>query len=196
MTRILRSYARRYRFAHPTTADFIATVNEVTGEDYGWFFQETFFSSGLVDYSVTVKNEASRTLEGYGDEGSSPKLHPVLGAKAKGQREQDGPFDPEVLVRRLGEARLPVELRVELADGRVVEERWDGKYRWQRFRYPGHAKVRRATVDPQGKIALDVNPANNAWVDEKGVSRRAATKWSARFLLWVQTLLELHLVLG
>ena len=33
MTRILRTYARRYRFAHPTTEDFIATVNEVTGQD-------------------------------------------------------------------------------------------------------------------------------------------------------------------
>ena len=96
----------------------------------------------------------------------------------------------------LREARLPVELRVEFADGTVVEERWDGQYRWQRFRYPGHAKVRRATVDPEGKIALDVNPANNSWVDEKGVARRAATKWSARFLLWLQTLLETHLVLG
>ena len=48
MTRIMRTYARRYRFAHPTTADFIATVNEVTGKDYRWFFDETFFSSELV----------------------------------------------------------------------------------------------------------------------------------------------------
>jgi hypothetical protein len=196
MTRILRTWARRYRFAHPTTADFLATVNEVTGQDYAWFFDQTFFSSGLVDYAVTVRNEASRTLQGYAEEGGALKLHPVLDPKDKARREEAGPYDPEVLVRRLGEARLPVELRVEFADGKVVEERWDGQYRWQRFRYPGHAKVRRAAVDPEGKIALDVNPANNSWVDEKGVARRAATKWSARFLLWLQTLLEMHLVLG
>jgi hypothetical protein len=196
MTRILRTYARRYRFAHPTTADFIATVNEVTGQDYGWFFQETFYSSGVVDYSVSVKNDVSRTLEGYGDEAGAPTLHPVLDPKDKKKREKDGPFDPEVLVRRLGEARLPVELRVEFADGKVVEERWDGRYRWQRFRYPGPAKVRRATVDPLGKIALDLDPANNSWVDETGVARRAATKWSGRFLLWLQTFLEMHMVLG
>jgi len=197
MTRILRTYARRYRFSHPTTADFIATVNDVTGQDYRWFFDQTFYSSGLLDYAVTVKNEPARTIEGYADAaGGAQALNPVADAATKARRQESGPFDPEVLVRRLGEARLPVELRVEFADGKVVEERWDGRYRWARFRYPGAAKVKRAVLDPEGKIALDVTPANNAWVDEKGVSRRAATKWSARFLLWLQTLLELHLVLG
>jgi hypothetical protein len=54
--------------------------------------------------------------------------------------------------------------------------------------------VTRAVVDPAGKIALDVNPANNSWVDEKGVARRAAHKWTLRYLLWLQHLLELHTV--
>ena len=46
------------------------------------------------------------------------------------------------------------------------------------------------------RIALDVNPGNNGWRDEKGLSRRAASKLSARFLFWLQNLLELHSVLG
>ena len=65
-----------------------------------------------------------------------------------------------------------------------------------RFRYQGAAKVVRATVDPEGKIALDVKPANNAWLDETGPARRAGTKWAGRFLFWLQNLLELHLLLG
>ncbi len=51
-------------------------------------------------------------------------------------------------------------------------------------------------MDPEGRLALDVNPTNNAWRDEQGLARRAATKWSARFLFWLQNLLELHSVLG
>ncbi len=54
----------------------------------------------------------------------------------------------------------------------------------------------RATVDPEGKIALDIRPANNAWIDETGPARRSATKWAGRFLFWLQNLLELHLLLG
>jgi len=83
-----------------------------------------------------------------------------------------------------------------MSDGRVVDETWDGRERWTRFRYSGPAKVRRAMVDPERKLAIDVDPTNNAWVDEKGFARRAATRWSARFLFWLQNLLELHTVLG
>jgi hypothetical protein len=56
--------------------------------------------------------------------------------------------------------------------------------------------VTRAVVDPERKIMLDTNPANNSWVDEEGVARRAATKWAARWMFWLQHLLELHTVLG
>ena len=65
MVRVLRTYARRFRFAHPTTADFIATVNEVTGQDWQWFFDQTFFSSDLCDYAVEVKNEPARAPAGW-----------------------------------------------------------------------------------------------------------------------------------
>ena len=99
-------------------------------------------------------------------------------------------------VERLGEVRLPVEVLVEFADGTRKRETWDGKDRWVRFRYPGGPKVVHAVVDPEGRLALDVNPTNNAWRDEQGLARRAAAKWSARYLFWLQNLLELHSVLG
>ena len=46
MDRALRLYADRWRFRHPTTRDFIAAVNDSTGQDWRWFFDRTFFSSG------------------------------------------------------------------------------------------------------------------------------------------------------
>ncbi len=164
MLEVLRSYARRYRFAHPTTADFIATVNAVTGRDWSWFFAETFFSSELCDYAVEVENQPARG---------------------------PGGFRSRVTVVRKGGVRLPVELAVELADGRRVAEHWDGQDRWGRFEYQG-ARVLRAAVDPERKIAIDVDPVNNEWVASDAAARRAATKWAARFLLWLQTFLELQ----
>jgi Peptidase family M1 domain len=196
MTRILRTYARRYRFAHPTSEDFIAVVNEVTGQDYRWFFDETWFSSNLCDYAILVENREPPKLEGYEDTAAGPPVR-VPDDKSKKKKKSDaGPFAPEVTVLRLGEVRMPVEIRIEFADGRTVNEAWDGRDRWTRFKYPGPAKVVRAVVDPEGKIALDVEPGNNSWEDEKGLARRAATKWSARFLFWLQNLLELHALLG
>jgi hypothetical protein len=189
MTRIMRTYARRHLFGHPTTADFIAVVNEVTGRDHGWFFQQTFFSSDLCDYAISVENAPRRRVEGFveGPDGR-PVPAPSVAAAPAGS-------DAEVLVRRLGGVRLPVEILVELEGGRTVTAAWDGQDRWTRLRYPG-ARVVRALVDPERKIAIDVNPSNNSWVDEKGVARRSARKWAARYLLWLQHLLELHTVVS
>ncbi|HEV7501306.1 MAG TPA: M1 family metallopeptidase, partial [Vicinamibacteria bacterium] len=164
MTRILRTYARRYRFAHPTSTDFIAVVNEVTGQDYRWYFDQTWYSAEECDYAITAKNTRTRVLAGYTD---GPDGRPALvpSARADHRGPDEGPFDSEVVVQRLGGVRLPVEIRVEFADGRVVFEKWDGQYRWARFRYHGATKVRAAEVDPYGKIALDVEPGNNSWAD-------------------------------
>ena len=195
MTRILRTYARRFRFQHPTSRDFIAVVNEVTGADWQWYFDQTWYGSGLVDYAVAVREEEVRQPRGFveGPDGAPvavPSPSPSPGDDAK------GPYESEVTVRRLGEVRLPVEVQVEWSDGRVRRETWDGRDRWKRFRYRETVKVSRVVVDPDRKLALDVDPANNSWTSEEGVSRRAASKWSARFLLWLQNLLELHTVLG
>jgi Peptidase family M1 domain len=190
MTRVMRTYARRYRFRHPVTTDFIAVVNEVTGQDWRWFFDQTFYSSDLCDYAVSVKNMAPRQLEGFAD-GAGGAL-PALAPKAPEPATKT--WESEVDVRRKGGVQLPVELLVEFEDGTQKAERWDGRERWVRFRYPGPQRVVRAIVDPEHKLALDVDPSNNTWELDRGAATRAATKWSARFLLWVQSLLELQAV--
>jgi hypothetical protein len=193
MVRILRTFARRYRFAHPTTEDFIAVVGEVTGEDWRWFFDETFFSSQLCDYAVRVESRRAPTPRGW-FEGPDREMAPRPADDEEGSGEEPE-WESRVTVLRLGEVRMPVELRVELADGRTVEESWDGRDRWARFRYTG-PRVNVAIVDPEAKIALDVDRANNEWMADRGPARRAATKWAARWMFWLQNLLELHLAVG
>jgi hypothetical protein len=186
MTRIMRTYARKYRFAHPTTRDFIETVEAVTGRDWKRFFDETFYSSEICDYAVEVRDIAAPKGTGYQlVPGAAP---PFVQVKETGERSLRE--EAEVTVLRLGGVRLPVDLLVEFADGGHTRETWDGEYRWVRFRYP--KKVRRAVVDPDNKLAIDVDPSNNSWVEATPEARRAALKWSARWMLWVQNLFELE----
>lgn len=193
MNQVLQTWARRYRFAHPTTRDFIATVNEVTGRDWGAFFDETFYSSGLCDYAAAVKQEEARVPRGFLGDDASGFASVTAPTPPPGRAAT---WDAEVTIERRGEVRLPVEIRIEFADGRIVEESWDGRDTWKRFVFRGGAKVRRALVDPQEKLAIDVDRANNEWRDEDGLASRAAAKWTARYLFWLQMLLEMHTVLG
>jgi len=193
MIKVLRTYARRYRYAHPTTEDFLATVDEVTGGGWRWFFEETFFSSDLCDYAVEVKYEPLRKPAGYFP-GADGRLA-LQAARDRQNGRDSGPFESRVTVIRKGGVRMPVELRVEFEDGRVVNERWNGRDRWYRFRYEG-AKVVRATIDPDHKIAIDVDPTNDEWLDDVRPAHRAAAKWAARYLFWLQNLLELHTLVG
>jgi hypothetical protein len=193
MVKVLRTYARRFRFGHPTAENVVSTVSEVTGQDWRWFFDQTVSSADLCDYGVEVRSEEARVPAGWldGKDGRLELKGPDRGGKENGANR----FESRVTVVRHGEVLLPVELRVDFADGRSVTERWDGRDRWARFPYEG-AKVVRAMVDPARRIAIDVNPSNNEWIADERPARRAATKWAARYLLWLQDLLELHAVLG
>jgi hypothetical protein len=101
-----------------------------------------------------------------------------------------------VRLERRGEVRLPVEVRIDFEGGKVVRESWDGRDTFRRYTFRAGAKVRRAVVDGEARLALDVDRSNNVWRDEDGLARRASLKWSARYLFWLQALLELHTVLG
>ena len=91
MSEVFRTYARRYRFAHPTTEDFIATVNEVTGQDYRWFFDETFFSSDLCDYAIEVANREPPVPAGFREEAGAAHLRaPGAQAEAAGPEGRRG----------------------------------------------------------------------------------------------------------
>ena len=79
-------------------------------------------------------------------------------------------------MRRLGGVRLPVEVLVEFADGRVQRETWDGQYRWARFRYPGGQGASRAVVDPerQDRARRRTPPTTPGWTRRASARRAAA----------------------
>jgi hypothetical protein len=172
----------RHAFTHPTPGDFFAALEESAGRSLAWFFDETFRSANEVDYGVQqfssrpavasgmVERDGSRTLASGRASGASPS------------------FVTEVVVRRFGEAVLPVDVLVTFADGQQVRERWDGRDRWRLYRWERPSPAVTAQVDPGRMLLLDVNTTNNSWTLEPQ-ARQAARKWSAHWLLWLQDVL-------
>lgn len=183
MDRALRLYADRWRFKHPKTRDFIAAVNDTTGRDWTWFFDRTFFSSGVVDYAVI--------------EATCVPAAPPRGLFERDGRLADGPppalahargWDSVVTVARQGDVAMPVDVLLRFEGGRQYLSHWDGEARWKRFRVSQGPRLIEAVVDPEEKILLDADRTNTGLRTDPDL--RAATRWTARAVFWVQNMID------
>ncbi len=199
MREVMRTYVARWRFKHPTSRDFINVVNEVSGQDLNWYFDQALYSNVVLDYSVDkVLTHEVQSSKGYDFEFSAPASqdssltngHEASANGADTAAAQGKPklYASEVHVRRLGQFKFPVEMVATFANGEKVHESWDGQETWRKFHYLKPTKLVSAAVDPDHKIVLDVNYTNNS----KLVSSASlgTNKLSARFLFWMQFLLE------
>jgi hypothetical protein len=71
-----------------------------------------------------------------------------------------------VTVTREGGLVIPTEVEVTFADGSTLREPWDGAEERVTFTYPDRPAVRRAVVDPDRELLVDLRWADN------GLSRR------------------------
>lgn len=87
----LRELYRRRALQHVTEADLRAALERAAGEDLGWFFDQWFHSTGVLDYAVGEVSQAE-----IGNE-----------------------WRTQVAVRRAGELWMPVEVRIGEATVRL-----------------------------------------------------------------------------
>jgi hypothetical protein len=151
--RILRAYFQRYRFQHPTGADFLATIEDVSGrKDLEPYLNQAFNGTDVLDYSVdSLTSEPSE----WWKSGSA-----------------GGPYRTTVLVRRKGTFLFPVKLEVAFADGSTQQTVWDGQDRWARFSWDSPSRALSAHVDPDRNVLLDVNSFNDSYTLQRHSTAR------------------------
>jgi hypothetical protein len=67
MLDVMSTFFQRYQFAHPTTEDFRAVAEEVSGQDVSWFFDGLVYGDGVLNYAVTAIDEQCVTVARQGD---------------------------------------------------------------------------------------------------------------------------------
>jgi hypothetical protein len=140
----LRVYFTRYRFKHPTGADFLQVVAEVSGRtDLQPYFAQAIEGTAGLDYSVDSLTTAP--MEWWKGENAGT------------------PYRTSVLVRRKGTFLFPVKLEVGFADGSKEQTTWDGQDRWARFFWDKPSRATYAQIDPDGAVPLDLNSFNNSY---------------------------------
>jgi len=165
MNQVLKEYFQRYKFQHPKTSDFIQVVNEVTEQDFTFMLEQFFFGTGVCDYEVT-------SIESVPLESGDKKER----------------YKTKVWLKRLGEVVVPVDVEIELEGGEKIRQVWDGKERWHRIEMETDSEIRSAILDPESKIALDINLNNNSLTARSCDS--VMMKLSSQCLFWMETLMH------
>ena len=165
LQKALATYFERWSFRHPKPDDFFAVLDEVSGQDLSWFFNEVHRGSNAFDYAVQEFSSDRHASEGNGTK-----------------------YRTVVVAQRLGEAVFPVDVVTTFRNGERVTERWGGRERRQVYVYDRAVQALRTEVDPGRTLLLDLNYTNNSRsLEPRG--REASLKWALKWMVWMQDLM-------
>jgi aminopeptidase N len=179
MAKAMRTYFMKYRFTHPTKEDFLKTIEEVSGKDLRWYFNQAIYGSPVLDYEV--RRVESFPVNWYEEKKNAGK-----------KDDKNTVYRSYVYLQRRGDFVMPVDLEVKFQNGEKVREHWDGVSRWTKFIYEKKSKIESAEIDPDHKIVIDRNDFNNSYTDEaNGKPARKVenywqfiTQWIGQALAW------------
>jgi Peptidase family M1 domain len=155
MEKAMHAYFMKYRFTHPTKEDFLKTIEEVSGKDLRWYFNQAVYGSQVMDYEVSQVDSSPVNWYEQKDKKDS-----------KDSKKGDTLYQSYVTLHRKEDFVMPVVVEIKFDNGEKIREQWDGKSRWTRFSYVKNAKVVSAELDPDHTIQIDRNNFNNSHLVE------------------------------
>jgi hypothetical protein len=186
MNKVMQTYFERWKFKHPQTKDFIAVVNEVSGKDMTWYFDQFVYTNQSIDFEVSgIRINEIKDRMGWFGAGDEK----IFVEDVKDSVSADKRYRSTVTVRNNGTAILPSTVLIRFANGDSVIESWDGKESPRLFVYEKNTKVISATVDPSTINELDLSFSNNTKVVDAGMT--GLMRYTVRFLFWVQSLFQI-----
>ena len=177
----LRIYSERWRFRHPTGDDLVATLVEVMGKrpplaglgqdpsgeaptlDLEDYLAQLLHDPSLADFRVKeILNERRPGTAGWHRDdkdalvGGEPPAH----LEDSVEDLDDEAVQGTVVVSRPGNFQVPVEVLVEFADGTRERRLWNGRSRYEVFRWPGK-RIRLVVLDPKNKLLIEHDRLDN-----------------------------------
>ena len=139
-----RTYAERWAFKHPAPDDFFRTIENVSGEDLGWFWRAWFINNWRLDQGINsikyVEND------------------PKLGAY--------------ITIENFDKMVMPVVLEIKTKSGKVSRmklpvEIWQKNIEWT-FKQDSTEEIESIVIDPD-HVFPDTNESNNSWNSATGI---------------------------
>ncbi|HWY21773.1 MAG TPA: M1 family metallopeptidase [Candidatus Acidoferrum sp.] len=180
MQKAMHVYFMKYRFTHPVKEDFLKTIEEVSGRNLRWYFDQAVYGAPVMDYKV-LRIE-SLPVNWYEDQ-----------KKAGDKDDKNTVYRSYVWLQRKEDFVMPVDVEIKFENGDKVREHWDGANRWTRLGpYDKKTKIASAEIDPDHKIQIDRNNFDNSYIAEangKPAHKLAnywlfVTQWVSQALAW------------
>ena len=83
---------------------------------------------------------------------------------------------------------MPVEVLVTFENGDTRLFNWSGKERCKEFVFNGTSRVVSAQIDPDNKVACDIDLVNNSITNES--SQNPIWKYAVKFLFWLENIFQ------
>ena len=134
-----RSYIHRWAYKHPSPDDFFRTMEDVSGEDLGWFWRSWVMNNWQLDQAVT-------------------------GVKYVDDKPESGAI---ITIKNMKEIPMPVKLEITTESEKKMEvklpvEIWKKNIEWS-FVVETNEKIKKVEVDPKYEYP-DINGKNNIWI--------------------------------
>ncbi len=179
MQKAMHAYFMKYRFTHPVKEDFLKTIEQVSGKNLRWYFNQAIYGTQVLDHEV-VKID-SFPVNWYEKE-----------KKTSTKDDKNTVYLSSVWLHRTADFTMPVEVEIKFDNGEKVREHWDGQNRWTKFSYEKKAKVESAEIDPDHTIHIDRNNFNNSRTAEPNGKPAVkvsnywlfVTQWISQALAW------------
>ncbi|MEP6594937.1 MAG: M1 family aminopeptidase, partial [Ginsengibacter sp.] len=133
-----KTYIKRWAYKHPTPWDFFRTIENVAGEDLGWFWRGMFLENYKLDQAV-------KEIDYVNNDFSQGAL---------------------ITIENIERMAMPVILQYETISGtkatlKLPVEIWQNNTSWI-IKVNTTEKIKSVTIDPE-KVFPDINYANNKW---------------------------------
>jgi len=145
MAKIMKTYANKWAFRHPTTSDFQRVVEQVTKKNWTEFFNQYVYKGFMTDYAV---------------ESITAKKVETEGATA---------YESKVILRKKGGDYPQVPVVFMFKDGTSVKRIWDGASATIQYTLTHKTPLEWVMIDPQDTMVLENKRINNymkAQIDE------------------------------
>lgn len=150
MKRILGTYSQKYRFKHPTTADFQRVVEQVTGRSWKAYFQQYVYDGKMADFAV-----------------DHIQITPI-------SQEGGQIYESKVVFTRKGATHPKVPLLFAFTDGHTVRKQWNGEDTRLEIKLQYKAPLAWVQIDPDYTLTVENLHINNylkAEIPETTLSR-------------------------